>query len=112
MSINKYETCTETKGFDIKMKTEIINEQPLYSYYGCCSGYDWGWEQKIELFHKDLEKAEIGEKWVCEDQDRYPNSTNTWTVTAEVVYRNGNNVYLHCYDSIGHYDKLLAIELR
>lgn len=94
------------------MKTKIVKEQPLYAYYGYCADYDWGACQRIELYRKDLEAAKLGDKWGCEDQDCYPNRTRDWTVTAEVVYRTDRNVYLHCYDSIGDYDELIAVELE
>lgn len=94
------------------METKVVKEKALYSYYGCCSSEEWGYEQTIELFHDDLIKAKVGKKWFCTDQDRYPNRTMEWTVTVEVVYRNDSNIYLHCYDSIEEYDELIAIELK
>lgn len=97
------------------MKTKIVKEQPLYSYYGCCADENWGYEQTIELYRNDLEKAEIGQEWVCDDQDRYPNRNQEWQVIAKVVYRDEKNIYLHCYctnNDYSNYDELVAIELR
>lgn len=95
------------------MEKRIVKEQPLYSFYGCCAGESFGDEFTIELFKEDLEKAEIGDEWTCCDQDRYPNRTREWTVTAKVVFRDEKNIYLHCYDDDDKdYDELVAIELH
>ena len=92
------------------METRIVKEKPLYEYIGCCPQFG----QSIRLYKKDLEKAEIGTEWHCENQNRYPNRDDSWYVNVEVVYRTEKNVYLHCYCTTtrySNYDELVAIEL-
>ena len=97
------------------MESKIIKEQPLYSYYGCCADEDFGDSYTIELYKEDLINVEVGKEWWCHEQDRYPNRTHEWTVTARVIHVEEDTIYLHCFSDDQRqddYDELLAIELH
>ena len=72
------------------MKTNLIKETPVYHYEGCCPEFG----QSICLYSDDLKIANIGETWSCDDQDRYPNRTQVWTVSVRIVYKDEHGVAL------------------
>ena len=72
------------------MKTNLIKETPVYHYEGCCPEFG----QSICLYADDLKIANVGETWSCDDQDRYPNRTQVWTVSVRIVYKDEHGVAL------------------
>lgn len=70
------------------MKTNVKVEQPIYTVY---TTYD---ENSLFLYVKDLKRANVGKKWIVEDQDCYPNASQFWDVTVTVVYKNDKGVAL------------------
>ena len=88
------------------MKMELVKEEPLYHYTGCCPEYG----QEILLYADDIRNANIGDTWSCEDQDRFPNRQYEWDVTVKVVYKDEYGVALLERDR--NYPKLIWIELH
>ena len=72
------------------LKTELIKETPVYNYEGCCSEFG----QFIRLYADDLRHANVGDCWLCEDQDKYPNRTREWEVLTKLVYKDEHGVAL------------------
>ena len=72
------------------MNATIIKEEPIFELMGCCPEFD----QFIKLYRKDLENANVGDSWHCEDQDCYPNRTRDWIDSVTVVYKDENGVCL------------------
>lgn len=67
------------------MKTKTIIEEPIFSIekpYG----------ETFKLYASDLKAAEVGQKWVTENQDQYPNRRYTWDEIFQVVYKNDRGV--------------------
>ena len=87
------------------METKIIREEPLFYYGGCCPEFG----QVIRLYRKFLAKAEVGDTWSCEDQDRYPNRTETWSVDVVVVYKDGDGILLKFHDTNPRHEKIELI---
>lgn len=90
------------------MKCEVLRENPIYYYGGCCPEFG----QKIALYSKDLHNAEIGDSWSCEDQNCYPNRTNEWTVTVTVVYKNEDGLALVTTFSNGENSEIVWVDLH
>lgn len=72
------------------MKTNLIKERPVYHYTGCCPEFG----QEIRLYADDLKNANVGDGWMCTDQDRYPNRTEEWDVSVKVVYKDEYGIAL------------------
>ena len=92
------------------METRIIKEQPLFYHGGCCPEFG----QEIELYHKDLAKAKVGDAWGCEDQDRLPNRTECWSVDIIVVYKDDDGILIKFHDTYPRDEKieLIWVELN
>ena len=102
--------------FDVyETEAEILEEKPVFSVYGLCANmFDDDYEFRLEIYPDDLRAANIGRKWYCLDQDRYPNRTKEWYITVTLVYINEtkHTYYLHV-DEDGHSpDRLVIVKLR
>ena len=88
------------------MKIELVKEEPLYHYIGCCPEYG----QEILLFANDLKNASIGDEWSCSDQDVFPNRQYEWDVTVKVIYKDERGVAL--LERNDNEPRLLWVELH
>ena len=88
------------------MKTNLIKEEPVYHYEGCCPEFG----QSICLYADDLKIASIGDTWSCEDQDKYPNRSREWEVSVTVIYKDEYGVAL--LEPNDNEPRLLWVELH
>ncbi len=68
------------------MKTKIIKEQPILTVRKPYDGDD------LEIFAADLKTAEVGKRWVTENQNCYPNRDATWDESFTVIYKDEHGV--------------------
>lgn len=94
------------------MKAEVSVEEPVFSYYGVCSDIDYGCD--IEIYANDLRESEVGRKWHCSEQDRYPNRTEVWTVTATLIFidKQRGFYYLHVEDEGHSEDRMIVVKVH
>lgn len=92
------------------MKANVITEEPVFYYRGCCPQFG----QEIALYSADLHNSNVGDKWVCEDQDQFPNRQHCWDVCVTVVYKDANGVALvtHSMEINGDPDTITWIQLH
>ena len=88
------------------MKMDLIKETPLYYYEGCCPEYG----QEIRLYADDIRNANVGDGWMCTDQDRYPNRQHEWDVTVKVIYKDEHGAAL--LERNDNESRLLWVELH
>ena len=85
-----------------------IEEEPIYGYYGCCPEFG----QCIEIFANDLRNANVGAKWTCEDQDRYPNRERNWEVEVKLVFRDDKGCLLIRHGEDDRLEEMVWIDLK
>ena len=88
------------------METIITRETPVYSYQACMD------DEFIKIYADDLRNAKVGDHWSCEDQDRYPNRTAWWHVTATLTYKDQHGYLIITTFSNGDKTKATWIELH
>ena len=88
------------------MRMELVKEEPLYHYTGCCPEYG----QEILLYADDIRNANIGDTWSCSDQDRFPNRQYEWDVTVKIVYKDESGAAI--LERNRNYPKLIWVELH
>lgn len=72
------------------MKINFKTEEPLFNFTGCCPEFG----QSIILYGNDLCQSKVGDTWVCEDQDCYPNRTEEYEAKVTVMYKDENGILL------------------
>mgnify|MGYP000117015998 FL=1 len=78
------------------MKARTIIERPLYSYYTNC--------ESVELYRKDFDTIEVGDRFTAEAWDRDVNATERTYVTVTCIYHDQNGVLLREHSRTVYYD--------
>ena len=93
---NCNDDTVDIEGEEKEMKTRLIKEEPLYSYYTGC--------EDIELFRKDFDKMKVGDRFKAEAWDRDVNATERTYVTVTCIYHDQDGVLLREHSRTVYYD--------
>ena len=85
------------------MKARTIIERPLYSYYTNC--------ESVELYRKDFDTIEVGDRFTAEAWDRDVNATERTYVTVTCIYHDQNGVLLREHSRTVYYEDEETVEL-